>query len=104
MDNIYAKGLYFNQVHPNTPDEVKKWKKGGVSVHVENFNEFVKQNLEHVNDKGYLNFDLTKNEKDGETFYSFKVNTWKPEKKEDNPVAQSFESDNEIKAEDIPFD
>ena len=35
--NIYAKGLFFNKNHKDTPDAVKKWKKGGVAIHIENF-------------------------------------------------------------------
>ena len=81
MESIYAKGLYFNKNHPKTPDEVKKWKKGGVSIHVANFTEQLADLKEHINEKGYLNFDLTENEKDGEKFFSFRLNTWKPEAK-----------------------
>lgn len=82
MTKIYAKGLYFNKLPDTTPDTVKKWKKGSVSVQTESFINFIKENMEYANAKGYLNFDLTLNEKDGEKFYSFVLNTWKPEKKE----------------------
>lgn len=82
MTKIYAKGLYFNKLPDTTPDTVKKWKKGSVSVQTESFVNFIKENMEYANAKGYLNFDLTLNEKDGEKFYSFVLNTWKPEKKE----------------------
>ena len=81
--SVYAKGLYFNKNHPDTPDTVKKWKKGGVSIHVENFINQLRELNVHANDSGYINFDLTENEKDGEKFYSFRLNTWKPEKKEE---------------------
>lgn len=77
--NIYAKGLYFNKNHPNTPDEVKKWKKGGVAIHIENFTAQLQELKSYADDKGYIKFDLTENEKDGEKFLSFKLNTWKPE-------------------------
>lgn len=80
---IYAKGLYFNKNKPDTPDEVKKWKKGGVSIHIENFTKQLEELKSHANDKGYINFDLTENEKDGEKFLSFKLNTWKPKERFD---------------------
>jgi hypothetical protein len=78
---IYAKGIYFNKLPDTTPDTVKKWKKGSISVHAENFKNFLAENAEFANN-GYLRFDLTLNEKDGEKFFSFVLNTWKPEKKE----------------------
>lgn len=77
----YAKGIYFNAVNPKTPDEVKKWKKGSISIHVEKLQEYLKTMT--PDDKGYVRFDLTKNEKDGEVFYSFRLNDWKPEPRED---------------------
>lgn len=83
MESIYAKGLYFNKNHPDTPEEVKKWKKGNVSVHVDNFTAQLAELKEHANEKGYIKFDLNENEKDGEKFLSFKLNTWKPEPKEE---------------------
>lgn len=93
--SIYAKGLYFNKNHPDTPEEVKKWKKGGVAVHIENFTNQLSELKEYSDDKGYIKFDLTENEKDGEKFLSFKLNTWKPE----NPTKKI----DEIASEDIPF-
>jgi hypothetical protein len=93
--NIYAKGLYFNKLKPETPDSVKKWKKGGLSIHIDNFVEQLKALKQYENDKGYIKFDLTENEKDGEKFLSFKLNTWTPEDK--------VESAPEIKEDDIPF-
>jgi len=91
--SVYAKGLYFNKLHPDTPDAVKKWKKGGVAVHIENFTAQLETLKEHADDKGYIKFDLTENEKDGEKFLSFKLNLWKPEPK---PEAIDPETD-------IPF-
>jgi len=77
--SIYAKGLYFNKNHPDTPDNVKEWKKGGVAVHIENFTNQLAELKDKADDKGYIKFDLTLNEKDGEKFYSFRLNTWKKE-------------------------
>lgn len=86
--NIYAAGLYFNPVNPKTPDEVKKWKKGSISI---NKAKFIEQlNTLEADDKGYVRFDLTKNEKDGEIFYSFRFNDWKPQPREDDDVMSPF--------------
>jgi predicted SpoU family rRNA methylase len=84
MENkhIYAKGLYFNRVKPETPEKIKAWKKGGASVHIENFTAQLQELKEHANEKGYLNFDLVEGEYNGEKRLSFRLNTWKPEKKE----------------------
>lgn len=95
--SIYAKGLFFNRVKPETPDEVKKWKKGSISIDVAKFSAQLEELKSKVNDKGYLYFDLTENEKDGEKFLSFRLNEWKPEK----PVSR----DNAVPPDDtsIPF-
>ena len=77
-DAIYAKGLYFNPNRPDTPDSVKEWKKGAVSIQVDNFIEQLKELKSKADQKGYVRFDLTKNEKNGEVFYSFRLNDWKP--------------------------
>jgi len=90
--NIYAKGLYFNKNHPDTPDTVKKWKKGGVAIHIENFTAQLAELKRYADAKGYIKFDLTENEKDGEKFFSFRLNTYKPEA----PSPRTVE-------EDVPF-
>jgi hypothetical protein len=84
MENkaIYAKGMYFNKVKPETPDEVKKWKKGSIATHIDNHIEYLQSIKEYANDKGYVYHDFTLNEKDGESFFSYKLNTWKPEPKQ----------------------
>ena len=73
---IYAQGLYFNKNNPNTPESVTKWKKGSISIQKEKFMDQLRELP--ADDKGYIRFDLTKNEKDGKEFYSFKLNEWKP--------------------------
>lgn len=98
-ESIYAKGIYFNKLPDNTPDSVKKWKKGSIAVHIDNAIEHLKSLKEYENDKGYIYYDLTQNEKDGEKFYSFKLNTWKPESTIEKPEYPS----EDIKPEDIPF-
>ena len=87
--NIYAKGLYFNKNHPDTSEEVKKWKKGGVAVHIDNFTAQLASLKEYADDKGYIKFDLCENEKDGKKFLSFKLNTYKAEP--------------ELSSDDVPF-
>ena len=87
--NVYAQGLYFNPVNPKTPDEVKKWKKGSITVAKAKF--IAQLNELDADDKGYIRFDLTKNEKDGETFYSFRLNDWKPEPRDEvDPIDSPF--------------
>jgi len=81
--SVYAKGLYFNQNHPNTPDSVKEWKKGSVAVHIDNFITQLQSLKSEADQAGYIRFDLTKNKKGEEVFYSFRLNDYKPEKKED---------------------
>jgi predicted SpoU family rRNA methylase len=81
MEKIYAKGLYFNKNHKDTPEEVKKWKKGGVAIHIDNFTAQLLELKSYADEKGYIKFDLVENEKDGEKFLSFKLNTYKKEAK-----------------------
>lgn len=97
--NIYAKGLYFNKNHKDTPEAVKKWKKGGVAVHIDNFTAQLNELKGHADEKGYIKFDLCENEKDGEKFLSFKLNTYKKEAKVEAP---QFPEEN-IDPNDIPF-
>jgi len=99
--SVYAKGLYFNKNHPDTPEAVKKWKKGGVAIHVDNFTAQLAELKAGADEKGYIKFDLTQNEKDGETFLSFKLNTWKPEPKTDTQPTVAGEQP--MAPEDIPF-
>jgi predicted lipoprotein with Yx(FWY)xxD motif len=107
---VYAQGLYFNVVKPETPEAVKKWKKGSISIQKEKF--LAQLNELPADDKGYVRFDLTKNEKDGEVFYSFRLNDWKPlpviqadtaEKKFNQIGRPDYDMEAAIKAEDIPF-
>lgn len=95
--NIYAQGMYFNKNHPDTPDAVKKWKKGGVAINIEKFVTQLNELKSFADEKGYIKFDLTLNEKDGEPFYSFKLNTYKKE------VQVKTGDTEEINPEDIPF-
>lgn len=90
MDNKFAKGIYFNKLSPETPDSIKKWKKGGISVQPEKLVEYLNAIMDKKNERGYINFDLVENEKDGKKFLSFKLNEWKKpetlEKKDDEVI------------------
>ncbi len=99
---IYAKGLYFNKNHKDTPEAVKKWKKGSVSIHIDNFVAQLESLKEHKDEKGYIKFDLTENEKDGEKFLSFKLNTYKPAPKNDAPVMPEYPTE-ALDESSIPF-
>ena len=91
--NIFAQGMYFNKNHPDTPDAVKKWKKGAVAIQIEKFVAQLQELKSFADDKGYIKFDLTLNEKDGEPFYSFKLNTYKKE----------ANTSTELNSGDVPF-
>lgn len=82
--SIYAKGMYFNRVKADAPESVKAWKKGSVAINIDNFMAQLEELKSKANEKGYVYFDLTENEKDGEKFLSFRLNEWKPEQKESN--------------------
>jgi hypothetical protein len=107
MENksIYAQGLFFNRVKPETPDSVKAWKKGSISIDVAKFTAQLEELKDKVNDKGYLYFDLTQNEKNGETFLSFRLNDWKPEKRMTDSEADAiFDGGaSQLTKEDVPF-
>lgn len=74
-ETVFADGLYFNKKHDNAPDFVK----GGLGIEVDRFVKFLQDNK---GDDGRVSLDLLK-KKDGTGLY-FKLNTWKPEKKEDD--------------------
>ena len=98
--SVYAKGLYFNPNHPDTKPEIKAWKKGSVSVHIDNFIEQLKTLKSEADQKGYVRFDLTLNEKNGEKFYSFRLNDYKPPVKEEE---RQFDIDKNLDDTEIPF-
>lgn len=83
--NIYMQGIYFNRVHPNTPDSVKEWKKGSIAIQIEKAIDHLTEMKSKVDEKGYVRYDLVENEKDGEKFLSFRYNDYKPEQKSDEP-------------------
>tara|TARA_R110000868_G_scaffold317240_1_gene578044 strand:- start:1054 stop:1365 length:312 start_codon:yes stop_codon:yes gene_type:complete len=98
-ESIYAKGLYFNKLKPETSEEIRKWKKGSVSIHIDNFVEQLKKLKSYESVRGYIIFDLVESAKDGEKFLSFKLNTWKPEDTKKEMEANKVD----ISPDDIPF-
>lgn len=88
--NIYIAGIYFNRVHPNTPDSVKAWKKGSIAIDVDKAIAHLTEMKSKVDDKGYIRYDLVENEKNGEKFLSFRFNDYKPEKKEEGLDSSSI--------------
>lgn len=69
---VFAKGLFWSRPREGAPDYIK----GNMSVNVESFITFMKENMQYVSPKGWMSLDL-KVSKDGQTLY-FQVNTWKP--------------------------
>lgn len=72
-DTVFADGVYFNKKHENAPDFVK----GGVGIEVDKFVAFLQK---HRGEDGRVSLDLLQ-KKDKSGLY-FKLNTYKPEKKQ----------------------
>ena len=72
-EKTLAEGLFFKEKHQNAPEFVI----GGLSIKIDQFAKFVKDNK----DGDYLNFQILKS-KAGKPYIV--VDTWKPEKKQDN--------------------
>lgn len=75
-EKIFVEGLYFNPPREGAPDFVK----GQLSIEPKKFVEFLRAQVAHINDKGYIKLDVLQS-KDGLKHYAV-VNTWKPEKEE----------------------
>ena len=93
--NTYAKGLFFNKVHEKTSDEVRKWKKGSIATHIDSHIAYLESLKEYADEKGYVRHDLTKNTKrdTGETFFSFRLNTYKPSQEKMDEVKKDLSED-----------
>lgn len=78
MDNekVFADGMIFKKKHDNAPDFIK----GHISIKVD---DFVKQLQEQKDERGWVNLDM-KVSKGGKLY--FEVNTWKPEKQDNEPT------------------
>lgn len=75
QETIFADGLIFTKKRDGAPDFVL----GGVSVKVDDFIAFLTQ---YKKGDGWVNLDMLKPKEQGKRPY-FKLNTWKPEVKED---------------------
>ena len=77
---IYPKGIYFNEPSPKAPTFIK----GNISIDVNKFIEFISENRNLLNDKGYLRLNiLEKKVEDQYGKYNIQVDTWKPSKQEE---------------------
>jgi hypothetical protein len=91
--NKYPEGMFVD----NPPTNAPSYLKAKVSVNVEKFLLWARQN---VNAKGYINIDV-KESKDGKLYLS--VNTWqKPATETEGPV-EAIDLPDDIKPEDLPF-
>lgn len=98
---IFAKGIYWKDPSPKSPDFIK----GKLSFFVEDFVSF----LESYKTKGWVNIVL-KESKSGNLY--LELDTWQPTNQKEKPDSiveelnegkvNPFEQD-EIKVEDIPF-
>jgi len=68
----YAQGLYFNEPSEKAPDFVL----GSISVKPGEFANWMKDNAESKDDKGYLRLDV-KRSKGGKVYVA--LSTWKPD-------------------------
>lgn len=87
-----ADKIYFNSI------TIKEGKYGlRVSI---NYNKFIAEAQNHLNDKGYINLDFNERKevgKYGETHYA-SLNEWTPKEKADKTVPPIKETN-----EDVPF-
>lgn len=81
QEKIFAEGLFFNPPREGAPDFVK----GQLSIEPKKFVEFLRAQVKHINEKGYIKLDILQS-RDGLKYYAA-VNTWKPEAKkpDDHP-------------------
>lgn len=85
----FVNGLYWKDASEKSPE----WVKGKISVKVEEFIEYLKQNQ----DNGWVNINLLESKEKKQLYFA--LDTWKPEKKEET------KNDNveEVNVENIPF-
>ena len=87
QETIFASGFVFKRPHDNAPDFVK----GSLSLKSDEAIAFIQK---YTKEDGWCNLDLLAS-KDNTKLY-FKLNTFKPEKKETLP-------EEDINPENIPF-
>jgi hypothetical protein len=90
-ETIFASGFVFKRPHANAPQFVK----GSLSLKSDEAIAFIQK---HTKPDGWINLDLLAS-KDNSKLY-FKLNTYKPEKKEDTAIPPDSEN---INPADIPF-
>lgn len=105
---VFADGLFFNKKRDGAPDYIK----GSISIEVENFTTFLKNNVQYVNPKGYITIDLKQSQK-GTLYFqvnTYKANMEKPTSLSNDDVAtlqglrEAHNGSNvDITAEEIPF-
>jgi len=68
MDKVFARGIYFNEKHQNSPEFVL----GSITIHKNLLTEWLKEQT--VDEKGYIKLDIKKS-REGKIYTE--VNTWK---------------------------
>ena len=97
MDKVYTDGFFGKQAET---ERQREFIVSRCSIHVEDFKKFLDRTKEHVNDKGYMQFDIKKSMKDPKRFYG-EVNTYKPQNG-DKVTAKDHSPDRDSSA-DLPF-
>lgn len=98
-EKVFAEGMAFFEPSDSAPDFIK----GTLSVNVEKFNEFLKNNMQYVSDKGYMKLDIKKSQK-GSCYVE--VNTYKKdgvEKETVYPEGYPSPKVEGVNPDDIPF-
>lgn len=102
QEPIFADGLMWKDPHEKAPNFIK----GALIVNAEKFNDFMKANMQHASEKGWLNIDM-KESKNGAIY--FQLNTWKKpvqekvEPEKTNMTSTQPDGEPAINAEEIPF-
>lgn len=75
----FVNGIYSKEVHPKAPEFIK----GKLSVHVNNFSDWLNANKGLADEKGYINMTIL----NGQKGRYIEVDTWKPNTPQTAPVA-----------------
>lgn len=76
-ETIFTEGIYLNKVHEKAPAFIV----ANVSIHLEKAIAWMQANKHLADEKGYIRL-TGKESKQGKRY--FEVDTWKPEKKEED--------------------
>ncbi len=97
---VYPKGIYFNEPHEKAP----KFIVGNISIQVDNFQDFLNENSQYINEKGYIRFNvLEKKEKDDFGKYNVLLDTYKSEGKSLEEINKQIKENDEIDLDEIPL-